>query len=140
MKRLAVLWFVGLAAGLGMGAIPGCGSSASNTVSDAGGSGATGDDASAGSGGQGGDKQGSGGQGGDKQGSGGQGSGGQGSGGQGSGGQGGAAQPGSGPLPATAVFYQDISRAPVDAESGKIMTALAASTAWPGLGIDVSMT
>ena len=135
MNRLVTLLLVGVAAAYGVGAIPGCGSSASNIVGDDGGSGATGDVASPGSGGQGGN---------DEPGTGGRGTGGQGTGGQntmpGSGGQGGAAQPGSGPFPSTAIFYQDISRAPVDAESGTIMAALAASTAWPGLGIDVSMT
>lgn len=51
-------------------------------------------------------------------------------------------QTGGGPFPGTAIFYQDVSKAPVDAESATIMAALAASpTAWSkGLGIDVSFT
>ncbi|HET6283987.1 MAG TPA: hypothetical protein VFH73_23730 [Polyangia bacterium] len=150
MTRLVMLSVVALAVGLGVGAIPGCGSSGGNVMGDGGGGGATGGVAGAGSGGrgsggqgtggQGSGGQGTGGQGTGGQGTGGQGTGGQGTGGQGTGGQGGAVQPGGGTLPATAIFYQDISKAAVDAESATIMPALAASTAWPGLRIDVAMT
>lgn len=46
---------------------------------------------------------------------------------------------GSGPFPSTSIFYQDISKAPVDAESATVMAGIA--PAWTGgLGIDVSFT
>ena len=58
----------------------------------------------------------------------------------GSGGGGGAGGGGPGDFPSTAIFYQDISGAPLDSESDMIMSALQAS-GWGGkLGIDVSFT